>query len=102
MDDYTCLDLPDFQHEETYIEIAMKMANLHSGFDVPAELKVYHNEDEPGLWNQLFSWMKQAQGISLYKTETDNERASRLLDLDRLEKECHWVKSIVPKDAKVG
>lgn len=102
LDNYACLNLPDFQNEETYLEIATKMAGLHSGFMVPDELKEFHDEKEPGLWSQLFSWMRQAQGISVYKTESDNDRASSLLDLDQLEKECHWVKSIVPQDAKVG
>ncbi len=102
LDNYKPLALPDFQKKETYLEIAMKMAELHAGFVVPDELKMFHDEKEPGLWNQLFSWMKQAQEITEYNTATDNERASSLLDLEVLEQECNWVKSIVSQDAKVG
>ncbi len=105
LEGYKPLILNDFQKEQTYLEIAVKMAELHAGFTVPEELKEYHDEKEPGLWNQLFSWMKQAKGITSYKTSTDNDRASSLLELDRLEKECQWIHSVISnssKSAKVG
>jgi len=102
LDNYVPLTLSDFQVSETYQEIAVKMAELHSGFSVPNELKEWHNEEEPGLWGQLYSWMEQAKGIKVYKTESDNERAASLLDLDALERELNWVKTIVSDESKVG
>ena len=96
------LSLPDFQVSETNQDIAAKMAELHAGFHVPDELKEWHNEKEPGLWGQLFSWMEQAKGITEYKTESDNDRAKALLDLNILEKELNWVKSVISDDCAVG
>ncbi len=102
LDNYVPLTLADFQVSQTYQDIAVKMAELHSGFTVPNELKKWHNEDEPGLWGQLYSWMGQAKGIKVYKTESDNDRAASLLDLDTLEKELNWVKTIISDESKVG
>ena len=102
LDNYVPLKLADFQVSETYQEIAVKMAELHSGFTVPNELKKWHNEEEPGLWGQLDSWMEQAKNIKVYKRESDNERAASLLDLDTLGKELNWVKTIISDESKVG
>ena len=78
------LSLPDFQVSETYQNIAAKLVNLHTGFHIPDELKEWHNEKEPGLWGQLFSWMEQAKGITRYKTESDND-CTKAFDLSILE-----------------
>jgi len=102
LDGYVPLKLTDLQVQETNEAIALNMAKLHSSFHVPDELRKWHNQEEPGLWSQLFSWMEQAKGITVYKTELDNERAKALLDLNKLEKELHKVKSGVPDDSQVG
>lgn len=92
----------DLQMMEINMQIAVKMAQLHAGFKVPMELKQWHNEEQPGLWDQLFSWMEQAKGISVYKTEKDNERSKALFDLKVLENELNWVKSIISDESSVG
>ncbi len=102
LENYVPLTLADLQVPETYREIAVKMAKLHSGFTVPDELKRWHNKDKPVLWDQLYSWMEQAKSIKAYKTDSDNDRAASLLDLAALEKELNWVKTIIPDESKVG
>jgi len=102
LDNCIPLKLTDFHISETNLEIAVKMAELHAGFKVPSELKEWHNEDEPGLWNQLFSWMEQAKSITVYKTNKDNDRARSLLDLNTMEKELNWIRSIISDESVVG
>jgi len=103
LDGYCPLSLSNFQDEGTAEKIAVQMANLHFGFCVPSELHMWHNEEEPGLWVQIFSWIEKARKTTSYKTEGDDERASKLLDLPGVATELDWLKNeVIPKDSKVA
>ena len=102
LDHCVTMSLKDFHLPQTANEIAAKMATLHSGFKVPYELQKWHNENEPGVWSQLFSWMEQAKEISSYKSEKDGERAKTSFDLHKLEQEAKWIKTIISDTNKVG
>lgn len=101
--DCSPLSIMDLQSQSITNHIAVEMAKLHCGFQVPEELREWHNEKEPGLWSQLFSWMDQAKSIKEYKSPGDDARALRLIHLDKIEKELHRLKDdVVPVDANVS
>ena len=103
LDNYSPLSLMDLQELDTIKAIAEQMAKLHCGYTVPDSLKSYHDESNPGLWSQLFSWMDQANAITKYKSEKDDARAQELLDLSKISIELDWLKSdAIPTDAKVA
>lgn len=103
LDHYFPLSLADLKSQDTGEAIAVQMAKLHFGFCVPSELREWHNEEEPGLWTQLFSWMEQAQKVESYKTAGDDERAANNLDLPGVAGELNWLKNeVIPKDSTVA
>jgi len=97
------LAITDLQSQSIANHIAVEMAKLHCGFQVPKDLSEWHNEKEPGLWSQLFSWMDQAKRIKGYKSPGDNARAQRLIDLEKIAKELQHLKDdVVPVNARVS
>mmetsp|Transcript_1078 Transcript_1078/g.1606 ORF Transcript_1078/g.1606 Transcript_1078/m.1606 type:complete len:393 (+) Transcript_1078:88-1266(+) len=105
LDNHSPLSLADLQRRTTSEAIALQMAKLHKGFRVPETLAEWHDEEKPAMWSQMISWMDQAKAIQVgdYKTKEDGERGKKLLDLDQIEKELHWLKdSIIPKNSKVA
>jgi ethanolamine kinase len=106
LENYAPLVVMDFQIKSNMEAIAKQMARLHHGFRIPEELKEWHDRSKPGLWKQIFSWLEQAKKINPldgYNSKGDSERAKRLIDLPRIEKELMWVKdSVVPPDSQVA
>jgi len=106
LENFVPLVVMDFQIKSNMEAISRQMARLHHGFRIPEELTEWHDRSNPGLWNQIFSWMEQAKKIDPlngYKSKGDSERAKRLLDISLIEKELMWVKdSVVPPNSQVA
>jgi ethanolamine kinase len=102
LDRYSPLGVLDLQQRANSEKVAVQMAKLHS-FQVPDELKEWHDEKKPAVWDQLYAWLQQAKDITTYKTQGDDARSNRLINLDTIEKELNWVKdNVVPADASVA
>lgn len=102
LDRYSPLGVMDLQQRANSEKVAAQMAKLHS-FHVPDELREWHDETKPAVWDQLYAWLQQAKDITTYKTQGDDARAKRLINLDTMEKELNWVKdNVVPADASVA
>lgn len=102
LDGYSPLGVLDLQLRSNSDKVAIEMAKLHS-YQVPDDCKEFHDGSKPTVWNQLYSWLEKAKGVTTFKTEGDDARAKRLINLDSIEKELDWVKnSVVPSDASVA
>jgi ethanolamine kinase len=103
---FSALVLMDLQTKSNAEAIAKQMAHLHYGYKIPDYLKEWHNESEPGLWIQLYDWLTQAKAIDPkfgYKSKGDEERAERLINLSKMEKELDWLReSVISPDSKVA
>ncbi len=106
LNNFSPLVLMDLQTKYNAEAIAVQMANLHYGYTIPDYLKEYHNEAEPGLWIQLYAWLTQAKAIDPtlgYSSKGDAERAERLINLMKIEKELDWLReSVIKPDSKVA
>lgn len=97
------LAIMDLQKPSITNHVAVEMAKLHCGFKVPDELNQWHNEAKPGMWQQLFDWIEQAKNIKEYKSEGDEGRAKRLINLGKIETELNWLKdAVIPADASIS
>jgi ethanolamine kinase len=103
---HSALMLMDLQTKSNAEAIAKQMAHLHYGYKIPEYLREWHDEAKPGLWTQLNDWMSQAKAIDPkhgYKSKGDEDRAERLIDLSKMEKELAWLaESIISPDSKVA
>jgi len=104
-----CLKDEELTKPEISHEIARHMAQLHACFIVPVELRVYHNPEEPGLWNQIHSWLEQTlQAVASddFVDRNDSQRLKQDFSFRKLTKipaELSWLEhEIVPHDASVA
>ena len=96
LDNFSPLGFDELSNPDISRKIAKKMSEVHK-FEVNKELLKYHSE--PGLWDQLFSWMNQAK-VSSFRTENDTSRAKEL-NLNDIEDQLHYLKDqVVPKNAR--
>lgn len=106
LDNYSPLVLMDFQTQKNSDAIAKKLAQLHYGYKVPSYLQKWYDHAEPGLWTQFNDWINQAQNIDPrhgYASKGDADRAERLIDLAKMERELSWLKeSIISPESKVA
>jgi len=93
-------------------KLAKELALLHKSFDSICtddnKLKTYFSRDKPGMWDQLFQWLDQAQQ-SIQKEAfinglEDVKKAHDLIltDAFNVEQELNWLrKDVVPTEAEV-
>jgi len=95
LDDYEPLDFDELSNPDTSNKIATKMDTLHK-FKIEGDLKKYY--EDPGMWDQLFSWMEQAK-TSSFRCDEDVQRA-KALNLTDIEKQLYYLKEhVVPANA---
>mmetsp|Transcript_1241 Transcript_1241/g.2006 ORF Transcript_1241/g.2006 Transcript_1241/m.2006 type:complete len:369 (-) Transcript_1241:50-1156(-) len=98
LNDYVPLEFDELSDPDTSRKIASKMAEVHA-FEIKGDLCDYYSE--PGMWDQLFSWMKQAKG-SKFHTPEDEARAVAL-NLSDIEEQLHYLKNnVVPSEARAA
>ena len=89
------------------LAISEQISNLHVNYHIQHDLEPYFSLDKPGMWDQLFSWLKQAQNSvkeKIFKGGIDEVNKAELLFMKNfnVEHELHWLKSdVVPQDAEV-
>lgn len=110
LDGYVPLKTPQLSSSPDTIglKISEQMANLHANFEVTEPLQEYFSLDKPGMWDQLFSWLEQAQTAvkqEKFKDGMEHVEHARKLFMEEefnVEKELHWLQEeVVPKDAEV-
>lgn len=98
LDDYVPLDFDELSDPDTSCKIASNMAEVHT-FVVKGDLCDYYTE--PGMWDQLFSWMKQAKGSKFQSP--DDEARVKDLNLKDIEHQLHYLKNdVVPSEARAA
>ena len=86
------LQVPELAQPNISRQIATAVAELHTHFDVPPELKVV--SEEPNLFAQLDDWLEQAERAHL-ATDTEKEQWTSLQLRQKVRPELEWLKQQV-------